>query len=500
MADLNGQDTTRGRAYLKLALFGLVIVGGFLLARHTPLASLLTQEGLTRTLGELRGSVWAPVLFVSVYAGATALAIPGTILTLAGGAIFGFFWGTALNTIAANIGASAAFFVARFLGREGVERIGGRRLDQLDAAAKEHGFQGLLVLRLVPLVPFNALNFGSGLTALRWRTYALATVIGIFPGTVVYTMFADALLQGSQEASRDAWVRVLISGGLLVFLSFLPKIMKKLNLKMPGLSRLLLCFAVLPAAVSGQARDALPDPSAFTAVLEDVVKAPLVDYAALQANRQGLDAYLEDLAGTDPEALSRASRSARLAFWINAYNACMLRLVIDHYPLKKDTRLLSRATNAFLDRPDNSVWQISDVFTREHCSVAGEARSQDQIEHEIIRPMGEPRIHFAVNCAAISCPPIQAWAFTADELDRQLDRVVRGFIADSQHFRLERGERSVLRLNKVLEWYGDDFGGAAGLRDFFGSYLQTNGADSGIDDGTAVEFFEYDWTLNDIQR
>ena len=114
--------------------------------------------------------------------------------------------------------------------------------------------------------------------------------------------------------------------------------------------------------------------------------------------------------------------------------------------------------------------------------------------------MGEPRIHFAVNCAALSCPPIQAWAFTADELDGQLDRVVRSFIADPEHFRLERGERSVLRLNKVLEWYGDDFGGAAGLRDFFGSYLDTTGADGGIDDGTAVEFFEYDWTLNDIPR
>ncbi len=500
MAELKGPDKSRGRAYLKLALFGLILLGGILLVRLTPLGTLFTEQGLTRTIGELRGSVWAPVLFISVYAGATAFAIPGTILTLAGGAIFGLFWGTVFNTIAANIGASMAFFVARFLGREGVERLGGQRLEQLDAATREYGFQGLLVLRLVPLVPFNALNFGSGLTALRWRTYALATVVGIFPGTVVYTMFADALLQGSQEASREAFIRVLLSGGLLVFLSFLPKIMKKLNLKLPGLSPLLLAFALLPTALPGQANGALPDPSAFSVVLKDVVKSTLIDYAALQDNRQGLDAYLEQLARTDPEVVASASRSERLAFWINAYNACMLRLVVDHYPLQKDTGLLSRATNAILDRPDNSVWQIPDTFTREHCGVAGETRSQDQIEHEIIRPMGEPRIHFAVNCAAISCPPLQAWAFTAEGLDSQLDRVVSAFIADPAHFELERGERSVLRLNKVLDWYGDDFGGTAGLREFFGSYVAAHEGGAGIDDDTAVEFFEYDWTLNDIPR
>ena len=494
MADMNDQAGGGGRAYAKLALFVLVIFGGFLLARLTPIGSLLTQDGLGRAVGELRGSVWAPVVFISIYAGATALAIPGTILTLAGGALFGFFWGTVFNTIAANIGASMAFVVARFLGREGVERLSGRRLERLDEATKEHGFQGLLLLRLVPLVPFNALNFGSGLTALRWRTYALATLIGIFPGTVVYTMFADALLQGSQEASREALIRVLVAGGLLVFLSFLPKIMKKLNIKVPGLSAMLLGALLIPSGLSAQRSAALPDHAEFSAVLEQVVKNPLVDYAALKADRRGLDLYLQRLGETDLEALAAASRSARLAFWINAYNACMLQRVIDHYPIQKNTGLLSRATNAILDRPDNSVWQIADVFSGEHCRVAGAERSQDHIEHEIIRPMGDPRIHFAVNCAAMSCPPLQTWAFTADELDEQLDGIVRAFMAKPVHFDLEAG---VLRLNKVLDWYGDDFGGTDGLRDFFASYLE---GEAWVGQDTRIEFFEYDWTLNDVAR
>lgn len=498
MADVNDRPGDGGRAYLKLTLFAFLMVSGFLLARFTPIGSLLTQEGLGNAIGELRGSAWAPVLFIGLYAGATAMAIPGTILTLAGGVLFGFFWGTVFNTIAANIGANLAFWVARFLGREGIERLCGKRLAKLDEATKEHGFRGLLLLRLVPLVPFNALNFGSGLTALRWRTYATATVVGIFPGTVVYTMFADALLQGSQEASREALVRVLISGALLVFLSFLPTIMKKLNLKVPGLSPFLMTFLLIPSAALAQAKAPPPNHSAFSRVLASALQEPLVDYAALAAHREDLDGYLDTMAKTDPTVLASAPQSVRLAFWINAYNACMLRQVVDHYPIQKNTGLLSRATNAIMDRPANSVWQIADVFKREHCSIAGQDRSQDQIEHEIIRPMGDPRIHFAVNCAAMSCPPLQTWAFTAESVDEQLDGIVRDFMANPEHFQLEM-DGSVLRLNKVLDWYGDDFGGPEGLIEFFGSYLDGQDGER-ITSETKIEFFEYDWTLNDVPR
>ena len=104
---------------------------------------------------------------MAFYSIATAFALPGSMLTIAGGAVFGFWWGALYNSIGANIGANAAYSIARALGREGVERLGGNRLQGLHHATETHGFFGLLVLRLVPLVPFNALNFGSGLTRLR---------------------------------------------------------------------------------------------------------------------------------------------------------------------------------------------------------------------------------------------------------------------------------------------------------------------------------------------
>ena len=494
-----------GRAvWLKLAALVLILIGGALTAALTPLGQYLSRDGIELAITWLRSSPAAVLVYVVVYAAATALAIPGSILTLAGGAMFGVFWGTLYTTVGANIGANLAFGIGRYLGRDGIERLAGTRLDALDRATENHGFRGLLTLRLIPAVPFNALNFGSGLTAIRWPTYALATVIGIFPGTLVYTMFADALLAGSQEASRDAVLRVLISGAILVLLSFLPLIAKRLGLKMPGAATVL--FALLASTLTpvsqltDLAAQELPDHSAFTAVLAEVVEQPLVDYQKLKDGRSALDAYLASLAAVRTATLEAASTDTRLAFWINAYNACMLKLVVDHYPIAKDGRLFSRIRNAVAGRPTNSVWQIPDVFSAKHCRIAGAERSQDEIEHEIIRPMGDPRIHFAVNCAALSCPPLWPEAYTGDELDAQLDRAVRNLVGDPEHFRIERETRTTVRLNKVLDWYRDDFGGIEGLKTFLIPYVPSATAQDLLDARTDVEFFDYDWTLNDVGR
>ena len=218
-----------GRAAAKLLALVALVVTAAVLVRVTPLGTYLTRDGMLALLDSVRSSAWAPAVYVVAYAIATALALPGSVLTIVGGAVFGFGWGVVLVTIGANVGANAAFLLARGLGREGIERLIGPRLQGLDRATSTHGFIGLLVLRLIPLVPFNALNFGSGLTAMRWRDYALATVIGIVPGTFVYVFFADALMQGSTQASAEARTRLFVAGGLLVALSLIPFIAKRLG-------------------------------------------------------------------------------------------------------------------------------------------------------------------------------------------------------------------------------------------------------------------------------
>ncbi len=224
------------RPFVKLALLLAILVVAGVIVRATPLGEHLTRQGLMDALGAVRGSAWAPAVYVLLYAGATALALPGSLLTIVGGAVFGFGWGVLLVTVGANLGANAAFGLAKALGRDGIERMFGRRLAGLDRATAQHGFVGLLVLRLIPLVPFNALNFGSGLTAMRWRQYALATVLGILPGTMVYVFFADALVQGSAAASEAARHRLWIAGLLFVALTLLPLVARRLGLKLPSRS------------------------------------------------------------------------------------------------------------------------------------------------------------------------------------------------------------------------------------------------------------------------
>lgn len=234
------EDTSRRGGLVKLIALLAFAVAGILLVRYTPLGEILSREGVLRGVAYLRGSRIAPLIFVPVYALAVALAIPGTLPTLAGGAVFGLWWGTLFNWLGATIGANLAYLLARFLGRDGITQLLGEKAEgwsarsRLDRAVKAHGFRGMLTLRLIPVVPFNALNFGGGLVGMRWPTYALATGVGILPGTFVYTMFADALLEGSTQASRDAFLRMAAAGVLLLLLSFLPAILKRFRIQLPS--------------------------------------------------------------------------------------------------------------------------------------------------------------------------------------------------------------------------------------------------------------------------
>ncbi len=221
--------TPRARGLLKLLALLALLALAWLAFRHVPARDVLTADGLGRLSATLRSAWWGPVAFVLLYAVLSALDFSGLVLTLAGGAVFGFWWGALLNTIGANLGATGAFWLARALGREGLRTLVGDRLSGLDRLAEGQGPMWLLRLRLIPVVPFNLLNLAAGLTAMPWRGYAAATAIGILPGTLVYTYFADALVAGVAGGPRGALLRVLVAGALLVILSFLPGVARRLR-------------------------------------------------------------------------------------------------------------------------------------------------------------------------------------------------------------------------------------------------------------------------------
>jgi uncharacterized membrane protein YdjX (TVP38/TMEM64 family) len=205
--------------------FGLLVAGLLLVGLAiwlTPLGALVSRERALALLTAVRQWPLAPLVFVLIYALAAGLALPGSALTLAGGAIFGVWPGLALNWAGATLGSAIAFLLARHLGREYVSRRLGGRIAALDQNAGRHGFLTILFLRLVPLVPFNALNYGAGLSSIGLRDYVLATGIGILPGAFAYTYFAAAILAGSLEARHSAYLHMLLAGGLLLLLSLLP--------------------------------------------------------------------------------------------------------------------------------------------------------------------------------------------------------------------------------------------------------------------------------------
>ena len=166
-------------------------------------------------ISELRDRVaaagaWGPVVFVGVYVVATLLLLPKNVLTAAAGLVFGLPVGVALVWVGAMLGASAAFWLGRHLGRDGVARLAGRHLTRLDALVLRHGAPAVLVARLIPVVPFTAVNYGSGVTAVPFSAYLLATAVGILPGTVAYVAF------GAFGTDPTGWPFLTAVGGLLL--------------------------------------------------------------------------------------------------------------------------------------------------------------------------------------------------------------------------------------------------------------------------------------------
>jgi uncharacterized membrane protein YdjX (TVP38/TMEM64 family) len=157
-------------------------------------------------LGVLGGAIVFPVL----YAVLTVLFVPGSILTAAAGVLFGTVLGAALSVAGATAGAIAAFLIARRLGRRDVERIARGRVGRLDRWLERRGFLAVLYLRLIPVVPFNALNYVAGATGVRLPEYALATAIGIVPGAFAYAALGSSLDDPGSPAFIAAVAAVLV--------------------------------------------------------------------------------------------------------------------------------------------------------------------------------------------------------------------------------------------------------------------------------------------------
>jgi uncharacterized membrane protein YdjX (TVP38/TMEM64 family) len=217
---------SRRSAILKAILFVLFIIAAISIIRFTPVKEYLAQESLRRLLEE--AGFWAPLIYIVIYAAGICLFVPGTLLTGIGAAIFGPYWGFVYVWVGAMIGASAAFWIGRTLGREFAVSMIGDRLKKYDDAIERNGFATVLYLRLV-YFPFTPMNFGMGLTRVRFRDYFFGTGLGIIVGTFIFTFFIGTLKEvwASGDWENLISFKVFFSIGLFIFSLFIPKIISK---------------------------------------------------------------------------------------------------------------------------------------------------------------------------------------------------------------------------------------------------------------------------------
>ena len=232
----------------------------------------------------------------------------------------------------------------------------------------------------------------------------------------------------------------------------------------------------------------VPDDALYTAVLREHVHQGMADYRRL-ARDERLDRYLAQLAAFDPDTLP--SRDAQLALWINAYNAYTLKLITSVYPVES-IRLISDLGRTTTDPEKGRPWDIP--FAR----VGGHDYTLEQIEHEVIRPrFRDGRIHFALVCAAVSCPKLRDEAFTGPALDQQLNDQGRWFLTHRN--RLD-GRRRQAELSQIFSWFADDFGSSSASRlDYIAQFVTADLAKSLREqpERWTITYADYDWALNE---
>lgn len=528
-------QANRHAGWVKVMAVVLLLVSFVVIARALPMTRLIEQ--MSQWVDD-QGAL-GPLVYGLVYIVAAVALVPGSAITLASGVIFGLFWGFVIVSIASTTGAALSFLIGRYVARDRIRRTASRnpRFKAVDEAIAEKGWKIVFLLRLSPVFPYSIGNYLFGLTGVRLLPYVVASWIGMMPGTFLYVYLGYAGLQGISAASGGAggpttgeWV--LLGVGLVatlvvtVYVTLLAASALRRGTHIveerdepvaldaevgkegwPWGATVLAVTSVLmmTGAVYAQVnREAISDwfgPPAvvMTETHQDggagarvnhsiwnelvgahVAEGGWVNYEAFRKNEADLDAYISQLEAVDFKALGR---DEKLALLINAYNAFTVRLILDYW---RDGALQSINDIPALERWKAARWR-----------VGSNTWSLDQIEHEQIRAnFKEPRIHFALVCAAVGCPPLRSQAYTGARLNEQLEDQTRYCHAHERWLALD-DERSVASLTKLYDWYGDDFLQVAdSVLSYAAGYAEPLKAALDAGRELQVDWLDYDWRLN----
>nr|WP_232835050.1 DUF547 domain-containing protein [Pleomorphovibrio marinus] len=210
-----------------------------------------------------------------------------------------------------------------------------------------------------------------------------------------------------------------------------------------------------------------------------VDKEGKVDYPGFIREMEKLQEYLNLLSEKAPDP-DRWTEAEQLAYWINAYNAFTVKLIADNYPVESIRDL----------DPTLSIPMVRTVWHKKFFSIGGKPMNLDQIEHKVLRKeFEEPRIHFAINCASYSCPPLRVEAYVAENLEEQLEEQARWFI---NHPRWNNMGKDKIEISAIFNWFKGDFTKKGNLIAYLNRYSEVQ-----IRENAKVEYLKYDWGLNE---
>lgn len=230
----------------------------------------------------------------------------------------------------------------------------------------------------------------------------------------------------------------------------------------------------------------------------------LINYRQLKVKRHLLGKFIRSMNQLKPSVYKNFSDKAKIAFWLNAYNSLTLKAIIDHYPIK------SSWTKSLI-YPKNSIRQIPGVWDKLKFYVMGKPMSLSDIEHKVLRKkFHEPRIHMAMVCAAIGCPPLRNEPYIAEKLDSQLDDQAKKFLSNPSKFRIDR-QRSRVYISPIFKWFAEDFvlkygtgrhfkGHDAPQRavlNFISKYVNKRNRNYLLNARYTLKYLKYDWSLNE---
>ena len=200
---------------------------------------------------------------------------------------------------------------------------------------------------------------------------------------------------------------------------------------------------------------------------QNVTAVGNVNYEGFRKNRSLLLAYIDMLGKNLPS--DSWTKEEKLAYWMNAYNAMTVDLILRNQPLK-------------------SIKDIKDPWEQRYWKLGAKYYNLDEIEHQILRKMEDPRIHFAINCASFSCPPLLNIAFTSEKVNDQLDFLARRFINDPTRNTITADS---VEISKIFDWFSKDFKQNGSVIDYLNTYSETK-----INNNTRIRYKDYDWILN----